>query len=174
MSRRWSLVLGAAAASHLILVSLGALEMLPDGPGWVGRQVANYAALSGADNGYGFFAPSVGTIFRAKFAITDVDGVTTTDVLERGASHEASRRMGYLVDMFWDAEHDAELQRSLVASWVGKMFARHPEAKSITAQLDVYFLPTMAEYRQGSKPAWDPHYQATFVRRSQFAKEVNP
>lgn len=174
MSRRWSLVLGAAATCHLILVSLGALQVSPGGQGWVGRLVATYAALSGADNVYGFFAPSVGTIFRAKFAITDRDGATTTDVLERGASHEASRRMGYLVDMFWDAEHDPKLQRSLVASWAGKMFTRHPEAKSITALLEVYFLPTMAEYRRGSKPGWDPYYQATFVRRSETTKEVTP
>jgi hypothetical protein len=133
--------------------------------------VATYAVLSGANNSYGFFAPSVGTLGRARFMITDRDGATTTDVLERGMSHEASRRTSYLVDLVLDHEQEVALRRSLAASLVGKMFARHPEAEAITASLDVYHLPTMAEYRLGRKPGWEPHYQATYVRRSQDRKE---
>ncbi len=126
--------------------------------------VAQYAALSGTDSAYSFFAPSVGTQLRASFELTDAEGKTSTDVLTTGTSHEADLRIGDMVAIFSMVGQD--LQRSLAGSWAGRVLARHPEAEHVVVRLDAYDLPTMAEYREGKRPEWSPYYEAEFVRRA--------
>jgi hypothetical protein len=156
----------AAAVVQLGFAAAGAMELDFDSAPWVINQ---YGALSGTDSSYGFFAPEVGTQLRVLFELTCADGTKRTDILTTGASHEADLRIGDMVAIFWSADED--LQRGLAASWAGRMLARHPEATRVVVHLDAYELPTMAEYKQGERPDWSPHYQAEFVRRATLGAE---
>jgi hypothetical protein len=160
--RRPHVAIGAAAV-QLCFAAAGALELDFDHANPV---ISQYAALSGTDSGYGYFAPDVGTHLRVTFALTSADGKTSADVLTTGASHEADLRIGDMIAMFWMVDQD--LQRSLAASWAGRMLARHPEAERVVVHLDVYELSTMAEYREGKRPGWSPYYEAEFVRRAKL------
>jgi hypothetical protein len=174
MSRRKRAVYISLAIFHLGFVAAGAFELDFEQAGPI---AIGYAALSGTDGAYGFFAPGVGTQLRATFEVTDAGGHKSTDVLTTGVSHEADLRVGDLVAMYWIA--DQSLQRSLAASWAGRMFAKHPGAESVTVRLEAYDLPSMDEYREGRRPGWYPHYEAKFVPRAklhegQEAKRVQP
>ncbi|WP_433935238.1 hypothetical protein AB3662_11100 [Sorangium cellulosum] len=75
--------------------------------------------------------------------------------------------------MYWD-EQDPAARRSLIASWVAKVFAKHPEAESVAVRLESYDLPSMAEYRAGKQPRWYVEYQAKFKMKAQLATgEIN-
>ena len=58
----------------------------------MGDGVALYSSLSGADNGYGFFAPGVGAQFLTTFVLTDTEGNEWTDTLDMGSTSEANLR----------------------------------------------------------------------------------
>lgn len=164
LKRPWLAI--AAAVVQLGFAAAGALELDFD---HAPRLIAQVGALSGTDSSYGFFAPGVGTQLEAKFGLTSADGIRSTDVLTTGASHEADLRIGDMVAIFW--MDDRALQRSIAASWAGRMLARHPEAARAVVHLDAYNLPTMAEYHAGKRPDWSPYYEAEFVRRAQLGAE---
>src|SRR4051794_39472195 len=110
-------VMLALAVAHLALVSLGALQVrLPDGS-LPGKAIARYAALSGADSTYGFFAPFVGTQLRMAFEVTDRAGRTAEESLQLGDNREIRLRIANAVALFWIEDED--LRRALAASLAG-------------------------------------------------------
>ncbi|WP_437324308.1 hypothetical protein [Sorangium sp. So ce381] len=165
--RRLARLAMAAAAAHLGIVVLGALQVDLHKAGRLGQAVAYYGALSGADSGYNFFAPSVSALPWARFQVTDARGRVISDVLESGANHEADLRVRSIVALFM-TEEDESLRRSLAASWAGKVLARHPGAASVIVRLDVCDLPSMQEYREGKRPTWGLIYQAKLVPQRRF------
>ncbi|UQA58750.1 hypothetical protein [Polyangium aurulentum] len=162
----------ALAVTHLVGVSLGALEVrLPDvSP--LERAFAQYAALTGADSSYSFFAPIVGTQLRMIFEVTDHAGRTIEEPFQLSDNREILLRISNVVALFW--LEDDDLRRNLSASLAGKVLATHPEAKSAAVRLDVLQMPTMAAYREGNRPSWALHYRATFAPRVKLGvrKEV--
>jgi len=164
--RRRAILLFAAAA-HLVVVCLGALHVSVGDGGWARRAAQVYGMLSGADSGYSFFAPEVGTTLSASFQVNSANGSKVTDVLETGVSREADIRVRNIIGMFW-LEDDQAARRSLVASWAGKVLARHPDADSVVVRLDTFELPTMADYRDGKTTGWKLNYRAKFVHRAKL------
>ncbi|MGK3959778.1 hypothetical protein WMF38_42860 [Sorangium sp. So ce118] len=160
--RRALALLILAAAAHLGCVVLGALQVDLRKAGRLGEALAAHSALSGADSGYNFFAPSVGALPWARFQVTEANGKVSTDALESGANHEADLRVRSIVALFM-TEEDESLRRALAASWAGKVFARHPGAESVVVRLEICDLPSMKEYRDGKRPTWDLVYQAKLV-----------
>ncbi|WP_438009519.1 hypothetical protein WME89_13075 [Sorangium sp. So ce321] len=164
-SRGRTVFIVAAAAVHLGCVVLGALHVDPQKAGGLGGVIAYHGALSGAGSGYNFFAPAVSALPWARFQVTDANGAAHAEVLESGANQEADLRVRSILSLFLQAEDEA-LRRSLVASWAGKLFARHPGAKSVVVRLETCDLPSMQQYREGRRPAWDLLYQAKVVPQS--------
>lgn len=156
-------LLVAAAVFHLIVTLVGAAGKLPERGDPFSRTLQYYAAITGANNGYGFFAPGIGSQLRALFDVTEADGKVVTTGLQSGFSHEADLRVGNLIPRFWDADEDERLRRSLAASWAGKILARHPGARTVTVRLEQYDLPSMTEFASGKRGAWEPYYRARFV-----------
>ncbi len=156
------------AAAHLGLVAMGALHVEIRREGLLGRAVGEYAALTGADASYGFFAPTFDSDLFDSFEITEAGGHAATDALETGVSHEADFRVRNIVGTFFLG--DEAWRRALAASWVGKMMARHPGASSVVLRLASYDLPSMDEIRRGQKPRWSIRYRARFVPRAAPAK----
>lgn len=154
----------AAAAAHLGCVILGALHVDLQRAGRLGKGVAYYGALSGADSGYDFFAPSVGALPWARFQVTDARGRVIDDALESGSNPEADLRIRSLVSLFL-TEEDESMRRSLAASWAGKVLARYPGAESVVVRLEICDLPSMQEHHDGKRPAWNLLYEAKLVRQ---------
>jgi hypothetical protein len=155
------------AAAHLVVVALGACHVDLRRGGLLGRALGAYAALTGAEASYGFFAPGFDGELFATFEITGPDGRATTDVLETGASTEADFRMRNIVGMFYLG--DDAWRRALCASWAGKMMARHPGAESVLVSLASYDLPSMDEVRRGHPAGWATRYRARFVPKAEGA-----
>src|SRR5258708_5776718 len=83
----------AAAAGQLFLVVLGASSLRwPDQAGPLGRLLNWYGAVSGADNGYGFFSPNVGMPVRVRFVLFDPSGQSWSDELYQG-NNEVNLRL---------------------------------------------------------------------------------
>jgi hypothetical protein len=184
------------ALGHLALAGLGAASLDFSGWGKVGTAIEGYMTLSGADSGYGFFAPGVGGQLRARFEVVDAKGKVTQVPLETPSTHEAALRVGNIIDQFWNDEDDddsdeevksakdvkavaddeeedddegmSELHRSLLASLAGKVFARHPEARQVMVRLDEFYPVSMADFRKGERPRWQEFYEARFAYRAPF------
>lgn len=152
------------ALFHLLLMALGASGL---GYSWLGplkSPLTYYGALSGAGDGYGFFAPGISGQLRARFEIVDHEGVPQTVRLETGASHEADLRVGNIIDQFTEDFVDPDLlQRSLAASLAGTIFGRYPRAERVVVHLENFTPVSMVDYRQGLRAHWDPVYQASFA-----------
>ncbi|WP_437808881.1 hypothetical protein [Sorangium sp. So ce1078] len=162
--RRGLALMALAAAAHLGCVILGALHVDLQRAGRLGWGVAYHGALSGADSGYGFFAPSVGALPWARFQVTDARGKVIDDVLASGANPEVDLRVRSIVSSFM-TEEDESMRRALAASWAGKVLARYPGAASVVVRLEICDLPSMQEYRDGKRPAWNLIYEAKVVRQ---------
>ncbi|WP_437875807.1 hypothetical protein [Sorangium sp. So ce513] len=167
MGRRRAVLLLAAATAHVVMVCLGALQVRVGDEGWARRALTYYGLLSGADSGYSFFAPGVGTTLSARFQVNGANGEIAADTLETGVSREADIRVKNIIGMF-SLEEDPMVRRSLVASWAGKVLARHPDADSVVVRLDTFDLPSMAEYREGKSTGWTLNYRARFVHREKL------
>jgi hypothetical protein len=163
MTRR-HLLATLAAACHLGLVVCGASKLVFWGQPSQGSPpraaLRLYGALSGAENGYAFFAPGIGPQVRVTFTLTDAAGRTWTDTLDRGMTREGALRVGSGVALASEPAYRDDLFRS----WAGAMFGRHPDARKVTVRLQEYDPPTMAEYRAGVRPRWETIDEATADR----------
>lgn len=167
---RRRLMLGVAAI-HLLLVAFGAAKVSFDPLGPPGQLLDHYGLLSGAGSGYGFFASGIGSQLRARFDVVDGQGQRSITSLETAASHEADLRISHITDEFWNDDETGGLQRSLAASFAGKIFARYPQAHEVVVRLEQFTPASMEEFRRGSRPQWTPLYEAKFVYQNRQKKE---
>lgn len=148
---------------HLMLVLLGACHFnLGDRGGVVDSLIAHYAALSGADSGYGFFAPGVGSQLRANFELETKPGKAIVTSLSQGEHREFYLRVSNIISTFFEEVADTEIRQSLAASWAGKVLHRYRDCDTITVKLESYHMPSMGQYRKGARGRWLPFYSAKF------------
>jgi len=143
---------------------LGAVHVSLDRFGPLGRALAGYSALSGADSAYGFFAPECNDQLEANFELIDRSGSRTTTSLVTGANREAELFINNITLAF--ESDDPELRRRLAASLAGKILARHPEAVEVALQVDRIESVSMEDFRSGSRPTRTPVYEARFKREA--------
>lgn len=130
--------------------------------------------MSGANSGFGFYAPNVGALYRPTFLLQDDQGKTWCDSFEQADSPEARLRFGGIAEAAFgngEAETAPDRRARLVKSWATTMFSRHPSARSLSIVVETYDVPTMAEYRAGQRPNWNVVYQARVQRESPTAPE---
>lgn len=167
MSRRRYLWL-ILAAGHLTAVGLGASSSLPVRSGGPSARMLNwYAIISGADSTFAFYAPNVSTPHRARFRLRDAEGTEWWDRFDATGSREADLRLGGVVDaafMDEDVQKAHSWRNDLVRSWAAAMLRRHPHAVSVTVIVEVYYVPTVADYRAGVRPSWREIYRAEVLR----------
>lgn len=171
MKLRHKLLL-AYAGVHLILVACGAAGISPlPRTSFAGDTLALYSAASGADNGYGFFAPGVGAQVRTRFVLADKHGQTWTEDLQLGGTTEANLRFTGISNLLPSMPEQARF--AILRSMAGTMLGKYPNAESVTVQIDLYGFdrsetesdyPTMKEYRDGVRPQWLPMSEITFTR----------
>ncbi len=135
--------------------------------GRLGEAIAYYGLVSGASGGYGFFAPSIGTGLRARFDVYDRAGrLALTDSLETGQNRESALRTYDIVEALSDELDNPTSRRMLGGSWAGKMFSRHPAASRVVVRVETLDIPTMAEFRSGTRYGWEPLYRAEYTRKA--------
>jgi hypothetical protein len=146
-----------AAMVHLALVACGAAHLLPSGKqGAPGSLLQAYTQFTGAQYGYGFFAPGVISEMRVSFEVDQGPGGL---VVHEGFTHanaEAKLRQGSMVLMFSSEEE----QDILARSWAAAMFGRYPSARSVSVVVKTFDPPKMEEYRSGVRPVWKEYYRA--------------
>lgn len=154
---------GGLAAAHLVVVALGAAGLLV-GPGGTlaGHAVRWYGAMTGADAGYSYFAPGVGSELRLRFVLADGRGREWEDELTAGQNQEVRLRIGSMTGLFPAARAAEAFRHDLAASWAAAMLGRHPDAVQVGVRIEGYEVPSMAEYRAGWRPRWVLLYAATF------------
>jgi hypothetical protein len=158
-----SLLVGAFAC-HLVLVVAGAAHLTARLHGHVGRGVRFYDALSGAGDSYSFFAPEVGPQLRARFVLSTPQGERSEETLEAGKSREVGFRLGNLAGTVYIAGQRTDLRRAFLGALAASRFGAHPEVSLVQVNIEQWVMPTMAEYRVGTRPQWRSLHEATFVR----------
>jgi hypothetical protein len=158
------LLLVGAFSCHLALVIAGAAHLTSRVHGPVARVLRLYDAMSGAGDSYSFFAPAVGPQLRARYVLSTVQGERTEETLESGKSREVGFRLGNLAGTVYIMAEQADLRRAFLGALAASRFGAHPEANLVQVNIEQWVVPTMAEYRDGARPAWRSLQEATFVR----------
>ena len=159
MGSRGRMVWIAAAGAHLALVICGAAGITPVSRAhFAGRIIETYRAYSGANNGYGFFAPGVASEWRATF-----------DVCNNGhcipaAEEQVAGESRLLLQTINSLLGESEVRDLLAASHAARLFARYPHADAVMVKAGVFVVPTMAQYRRGARPQWRDLYGFAFRR----------
>jgi hypothetical protein len=143
-----------AACFHLALVLCGAAKIkLP-----ASRALSTYRAYTGSDNAYGFFAPGVAAEWRGHFDVCGAGGQCIEADLPHGNA-EAAVLLSSIHGMLAYGVRDV-----LAASLAAAEFSRVPEAKVIVVKVQVYAVPTMAQFRAGERARWRTAYAYAFTR----------
>lgn len=161
MSRTHAALTGAACL-HLALVICGAARVVPI-PTWLplGRAVETYREYTGANNGYGFYAPAVASEWATAFEVCEGAPARCSEAREEVPNREVGLLIATIDGMYMEDE-----TRDLVAaSWACLQFGRHPRAALVIVKPRVFDIPTMAEYRRGERPQWRTAYAYAFARR---------
>jgi hypothetical protein len=162
---RRTLLVGAFGC-HLALVVAGAAHLTARARGPVGRGLRFYDALSGAGDSYSFFAPAVGPQLRAKFTLSTPDGKRSDETLDTGKSREVGFRLGNIAGTVYIVAKRTDLGRAFLGALAASRLGAHPEVNLVQVSIEEWAMPTMAEYRSGTRPRWRSLRDATFVRKS--------
>jgi len=164
-------------AGHLVLVVCGAASIVIPGDNPVSKTVRKYGEISGVENDYAYFAPTAGTQHRFHFVMTDKDGQQWTDGMRFGKTQESNLRLTSLANYVSGSHPDHQF--FVMKSLAGKMFARHPQAETVTVKYQLWAVmqptyhpdekpypnfPRMNQVRAGAKPRWIKFDELTFTR----------
>lgn len=158
------LFLVAALACHLVVVAAGAAHLTSGVHGPVRRTLRFYEAISGAGSSYSFFAPTVGPQLRARFVLSTVEGDRFEETLETGKSREVGFRLGNIAGTIYILAKRTDVRRAFLGALAANRLAAHPEANRVRVSIEEWRMPTMTEYRSGTRPRWRALLDATFVR----------
>ena len=160
------LLLLGAFGCHLALVVAGAAQLTSRLHGPFGRALRFYDALSGAGDSYSFFAPSVGPQLRARFTLSTARGEHSEETLEAGKSREVGLRLGNLAGTIQIVAQRTDLRRAFLGALAADRLGAHPEANLVQVTIEEWVMPTMVDYRLGTRPWWHSLHEATFLRSS--------
>lgn len=166
---------GCLAAAHLVFVAAGASGLFGRlGEAGAGPAVRWYGAMTGADAGYSYFAPHVGSELRVRFTLSDGRGREWEDDLTGRMNHEGRLRVGSMTGLFSPEPAREALRHDLAASWAATVFGRHPDARTVVVRVGVHEVPSMADFRAGRRPAWTDVFAATFTSQNADAPPEGP
>ena len=158
------------AAAHMALVGFGAAGKVPiPETNALGRVVESYRAYTGADNGFGFFAPGVAAQRRVILHVF-AQGEWRR-ISESFSGVGSSLRLTTLTGLF----SESELREAVAASWAARALGSVQGAEVVIVEVEVYLTPTMTEYRAGARPRWITECAFPFTRhRDGLAVEEPP
>ena len=118
-----------------------------------------YSDYSGAETGYGFYAPNVSSQFMVLYTIKDSLDQPVRVGLPQYYSKEALMRYFTAFDLFMDKigqddEKYDQFMDIVMKSMALRVLEEHAPYTRIEADLLVYDLPYMPEYRNGERPEY--------------------
>jgi hypothetical protein len=165
-------ILTTVALAHLMLVMCGAFRWTPYPDGVLFRStLCYYMAMSGADGYYGFFAPVVDPEVQIRFRLVDRNGHEEVVTLQDGATSEANLRLSAVGRLLPSAT--PETRENLIRSLAAATLDKNQRAEEITVLVETfgvirpdghYDIPSMSEYRSGTRPEWLPVQVVTLTR----------
>lgn len=164
-SRKIRCFLVGAFACHVALVVAGAAHLTSGLDGSLGSGLRFYSALTGSGDSYSFFAPSVGPQVRARFILSWPHGKQAEETLESGKSREVGFRVGNIAGTIYIAAKRSDLQRAFLGALAANRFGAHPDASEVQVHIEEWEMPTMIDYRAGSRPWWRVLNEATYTRK---------
>ncbi|MCX6129892.1 MAG: hypothetical protein NTX25_12635 [Proteobacteria bacterium] len=152
------------------MVILGSIDFDLNRWGRLGKILNIYGEATGTNSQFAFFSPGISSQIRVRFVIKNKDGLLNTVDMINAKDREASLRVGNIFDQFIaieesDDEDSSDLRRSLAASLAGTMFARHPEAESVTVKIDEYIPSDLHKKNTDAAPAWNTIYEIEFASK---------
>jgi hypothetical protein len=129
------------------------------------RTLATYLGLAGIDAGYGYFAPNLPDSYQLVFELHYPNGHTEYR-LPRVKSGAADLRLATLLEQIGRTGSNA-LREYMVKKLAETIWREHPEVKTIRAMLLQLVQPTVADYAQGKKEAYELLYAYDFSRGSE-------
>jgi hypothetical protein len=166
LGRRFRQLAGAAAALHLALAFCAPAKVqLPfEGASRFWYGLAVYANATGADNSFGFYAPSVGSDHKVECLAFVPATESWVEVELPEVNRETSLRFDTLTGQ---ATKEGKHDEIMNASWAAYVFGQLPGAEVVLVEHHVELIPTMEQFRKtGARPAWLPYDIATFARSS--------
>lgn len=161
---------------HLILVTMSAFY-IKIAPWFPGEHIFTlYQKATGANSGYGFFAPAIGVKTRAVFDVVDEHGVTAKEIpLVPATDREAQIRLGAIFDELSEkVDENEELRKPIAASLAATIFGKYKNATQVVLHVQEYWPKTMEQYRQGERPSWQDYYAARFARSTNELGDERP
>jgi hypothetical protein len=140
----------AAAAAHLVSVIAGAARLSAPNSSLAGQAFNSYAAYSGANNSYGFFAPGVAAEWRAALDSYDAATGRWTTRIRRPPNVELAVLDSTINSLF----ANEDLREALAASWAGTEIAEMPNAAAVVVRAQAFLVPAMEHYRAGTQARW--------------------
>jgi hypothetical protein len=151
-----------AACIHLALVICGAARFVPFSQRHAfGRTIEVYREYTGANNGYGFYAPAVASEWSTTFEVCGGKPPRCFEAREEPANREVGLLLSTIDGMYMEDD----LRDLVAASWAGVEFGRYPHAAIVVVKPRVFLIPSMEQFRRGLKPRWRTAYAYAFTRR---------
>lgn len=147
---------------HLLAVAAFIWTDFGSSPGSLGAALRTYRNVSGIFRDYTFFAPAVGSDYKAAFLLEDAGGGGARLVDFYSDSREINFRYRCLIGA---GMRNVDAQDLYARSWAALLLGSDPAAGKVTVMTRMYALPTMAEYRRGRRPEWKTIYAGEFIRR---------
>jgi hypothetical protein len=149
---------------HLLSVAAFIWTDLPErAPAKLSAALVLYKNVSGSFRDYTFFAPSVGSDYKAAFLLEDANRRSRV-VNFLTNNPEADFRYRCIISSGMRSEAGRDL---FAQSWAALVLGGNPDASKVTVAVKRYSLPTMEAYRQGQRPQWQMVYVGEFMRRNE-------
>jgi len=151
---------------HLLLVAIGALMLQFPSGNSLAKMFHGYGKLTGASQGYNYFAPEITSELRARFEIEHANGKVDEGALSPGATREAQLRLNNIIGELGGMVGDEKARQALAARWAARIFQRSPDARTVTVVLESFRLPSLQEFKDRSQTGWELFYRGTFARKT--------
>jgi hypothetical protein len=102
---------------------------------------------------------------RARFILSSLQGEQVEETLETGKSREVGFRVGNIAGTIYIAAKRTDLQRAFLGALAANRFGVHPNASHVQVNIEQWEMPSMTDYRAGSRPGWRVLNEATFTRK---------
>lgn len=138
--------------------------------------ITQYAQFSGAETGYGFFAPQVGSQYISTFEFYDEKGKLLSRTNAPGLEkNESFIRYSSYLDLYQDmllAEGnktasdvlDIRYAKAILYSMAERLIKKNPEAKSIKASIHLYKTPLLKNYSREQDVQFIPIHEITLAK----------
>lgn len=136
------------------------------------RGLSTYLHLAGIERGYGYFAPNVPVSYKLVLELHHVDGTMDYEV-PAGSGAATELRLASLLDEIGRTRND-RLREYLIKMVARSVWREHPDVSTVCAVFGLRNLPTVEEFKRGTKESYEFLYAYEFSRANTSSTVTNP